>query len=36
MGNLLRDLEEGWVDAGFTPDRDGLLAQAETLKGNYL
>ena len=36
MGNLLRDLEERWVDAGFTPDRDGLLAQAEILKSNYL
>ena len=36
MGNLLRDLEEAWVDAGFTPDRAGLLEKAETLKIQYL
>jgi poly(A) polymerase len=36
MGNLLRDLEEAWVDAGFAPDKAGLLERAESLKGQYL
>ncbi|RST87981.1 CCA tRNA nucleotidyltransferase [Aquibium carbonis] len=36
MGNLMRDLEETWVEAGFTPDRGGLLKTAETLKNQYL
>jgi len=36
MGNLLRDLEEAWVDAGFAPDRAGLLEKAESLKSQYL
>ncbi|MDN2579404.1 CCA tRNA nucleotidyltransferase [Aquibium sp. ELW1220] len=36
MGNLLRDLEEAWVDAGFTPDHAGLLEKAESLKNQYL
>ncbi len=36
MGNLLRDMEEKWVDAGFSPDRDGLLTLAETIKDRYV
>ena len=36
MGNLLRDLEEAWIDAGFAPDRAGLLERAEGLKSQYL
>ena len=36
MGNLLRDLEEAWIDAGFAPDRAGLLENAESLKSRYL
>jgi tRNA nucleotidyltransferase/poly(A) polymerase len=36
MGNLLRDLEEAWIDAGFSPDRAGLLERAESLKNQYL
>lgn len=36
MGNLLRDLEEAWIDAGFTPDRAGLLERAQGVKGQYL
>lgn len=36
MGNLLRDLEEAWVDAGFAPDKAGLLERAESLKSQYL
>ena len=36
MGNLLRDLEEAWIDAGFAPDRAGLLEKAESLKSQYL
>jgi tRNA nucleotidyltransferase/poly(A) polymerase len=36
MGNLLRDLEEAWIDAGFSPGRDGLLDKAESLKSQYL
>lgn len=36
MGNLLRDLEEAWIDAGFAPDKAGLLERAESLKKQYL
>nr|WP_246188782.1 CCA tRNA nucleotidyltransferase [Nitratireductor arenosus] len=36
MGNALRDLEEIWIDSGFSLDRAELLARAEELKRTIL
>ena len=36
MGNLLRDLEEMWVDGDFAMNRDALLAKAKGLKALYV
>ncbi|HCL62399.1 MAG TPA: hypothetical protein DIC31_07970 [Rhizobiales bacterium] len=33
IGDILRELEQGWIEGGFAEDREQLLAKAAKLAG---